>query len=152
MSLKAGQSGLLLIFLIMSILLIILGLYNLSKTGSLLGDGEYKRVELVELLSFGNFYSGKKICTRGYYVKDYRLSIIRVNLKEDELITRSAWVRTPNEDIITSRLSTRYVEAELCGFFESKRGSEFGDPSVWNQQITVEKYKLYSQPAEINIQ
>lgn len=150
--LKSGQIVLLAVFLLLAISITIFGMYNFSKTGTIFSNSKYTRVELVELLSFGNFYSGKEICTRGYYVKNNRLSIIRVNLEEAEL-TRSIWIKTPKEDIITNILgTTRYVEAEVCGFFESKRDGEFGDPPVWHHQITAEKYKLHSKFAEIKIQ
>ena len=146
--LKTGQVALLAIFLIMAAAVIIFGLYNFSKTGTIFGNSQYKQVELAQLLSFGNFYDGKKICTRGYYIKNSRLSIIKVSLAEDEF-TRSAWVKLPSGEILS--VNNHYLEAELCGLFESRRGPEFGDRSVWIHQITVEKYKPYSAPGEISL-
>ena len=108
----------------------------------------FKQIELVELLSFSNFYNGKKICTRGYYVADDRLSIIKVKLEEDEL-TRSAWVALGSGRIGPPSIEAGWVEAELCGYFESRRDGQFGDPAVWQHQITVDSYKTFGNPIPV---
>lgn len=121
--------GVLLIFLILKL--------SSSK------DNHQMRIELVNLLSFANFYNGKKVCTRGYYVRDSRLSIIKVRLDEVEYV-RSAWVVSRVGDIIkTPQAGQTWIEAEICGIFESRRDGQFGDPAVWQHQITVDSYKLF---------
>lgn len=115
---------------------------------------ESNNVDLVNLLSFANFYSGKNICTQGYYAQSNKLSIIKVSLDED-ISTRSAWVNNPGGEkliIDASNVEDKAVEAKVCGYFESGRSRHFGEPSVWNHQITVDKFKPlgYSFPFKFN--
>lgn len=132
------------------IILIILAIYvmaNFAKTGQFLKLSYFKNVELIDLLSFGNFYNNKKICTKGYYLQTPRLSILKVDPKDSEYI-RSAWVKVPKgAEIITEvPQESRMVLATICGRFESKRAGEFGDPPVFNHQITVEKSEIHGDP------
>ena len=98
-------------------------------------------------MSFGNFFDGKKICTKGYYVQTATSSILKVSLAEDEF-TRSAWVNNlQNLEIIPQKsVETKAVIATICGHFESRRGGEFGIPPVWIHQITVENFKTEGDP------
>lgn len=130
------------------ILAVIFGLYNWQRTGQFFGFSQYKNVDLTELLSFANLYSGKKICTQGFYVQTPTTSILKVSLSEDEF-TRSAWVNNPTEKEIilqSSYAPEKSVQAKICGLFESRRAGEFGNPPVWNHQITVEKFETFGQP------
>lgn len=116
-------------------------LINLSRYGQFFGKAEYKKIDLIELLSYGNVRNEKNVCTEGYFVKTDKLSILKVSLSDDQF-TRSAWIRTEGEIINQYPGSdNRYVRAVICGFFESKRAGEFGDPPVWNHQITVSSYE-----------
>lgn len=130
----------------------IYALVNISKYGHYLGRLKYNRVELASLLSFGNFYNNKEVCTRGWYVEDDRLRILKVRLDEDRF-TRSAWVQTGDREIITRipNSGMRAVETEICGKFESSRSGEFGDPPVWISQITVRSYRTFGEVLEVDI-
>mgnify|MGYP001596116081 CR=1 FL=1 len=131
----------------------IYAIVNFARYGQVFGKPKYIRVELVELLSFGNFYNGKSVCTRGYYVEDEKLRLLKVSLAEDRY-TRVAWVITGNLEIITRipGAKAKFVEAELCGEFESSRNGEFGEPPVWIAQITVESYKTFGDVQELETQ
>src|SRR3989344_263961 len=114
------------------------GFVNWQKSGNFFGFSPYKEVELVDLLSFGNLFDGKKVCSTGFYIKTPDLEILKVSMEEDRY-TRSTWVNNQTKkDIIFSitSSSSKYVWATLCGYFESHRGGEFGNPSVWNHQLT----------------
>ena len=132
--------------LLVLIVIVAVSLYsiiNLSKYGRFFGKTDYDKINLIDLLSYGNLHSGKNICTEGFYVKTKKLAILKVSLNEDQY-TRSAWVKTaPDQEIITEfpGLGDRYVRAAICGYFESARNGEFGDPPVFNHQITVSSYK-----------
>lgn len=129
------------ILIIISLLIVFIYL-NLQKRRRELEVPGYQNVDLVTLLSFGNFYNGKQVCTGGFYFQTDRLSIIKVSLKENEY-TRSAWVSLPAGKEIITKISgkNRYVVASICGYFESHRTGEFGSPAVWNHQLTVEEFK-----------
>ena len=136
------------LILVSLIVFLIYGFANWQKSGRFFGFSTYRTTALIDLLSFANFYNGKRVCTQGYYVQTLTLSIIKIDLAEDEF-TRSAWVKNATgEEIIPniSRISNRYVEAKLCGYLESQRTGEFGLPPVWNHQITVEKFETFGEP------
>lgn len=128
----------------------IYSILNIAKYGKFFGKPEYDRVELVKLLSYGNFYNGKEVCTRGWYVEDELLSILKVRLDEDRY-TRTAWVQKEEELITrTPGSGLRTIEMEICGKFESDRNGEFGEPPVWIAQITVSSYKTFGEDREVN--
>lgn len=139
-------------FLIIAVLVgfSIYALVNFARYGQVFGRSSYLKIELVELLSFGNFYNQKNVCTRGYYVEDEKLRLLKVSLAEDRY-TRTAWIITGNREIITRipGSKAKFVEAELCGKFESARNGEFGEPPVWIAQITVESYKTFGDVQEL---
>lgn len=106
-----------------------------------------KSVAIVDLLSFANFYNEKKVCTRGYYVETEAYTILKASIAED-VFTRSIWIKNPTEKEIIIKvpgISDRYIDAKICGFFETTRAGEFGIPSVWNHQLTVEKFQTYGE-------
>ena len=139
-----------LLILVAVVAISIYSLVNISNYGTYFGKPKYRRIELVELLSFGNFYNGREVCTRGYYVEGEKLHILKVNLSEDRF-TRASWVQTGGDEIITKipGSSMKAVEAELCGKFESARNGEFGEPPVWIAQITVSSYKTFGDVFEV---
>ena len=119
---------------------------NWQKSSTLFGFSPHKDVAILDLLSFANLYNGKKICTRGYYVESPSYTIIKVSLKEDEF-TRSAWVNAKDHDIIPGAISDqKAIITTLCGYFESSRNGEFGFPTIWNHQLTVESFKNEGEP------
>ena len=137
------------VFLISAIIagILIYGFVNWQQNGSFFGFSPYKEVKLVDLISFGNLYDGKKVCTEGYYVKTHDLEILKVSMEEDRF-TKSTWVENQSgKDIIftTPAAPAKYVWAMLCGKFQSHRGGEFGEPSVWNHQLTVEKFETFGE-------
>ena len=123
---------------------LIWGFTSWQKSGQFFGFSQYKTVKLIDLLSYGNLYTGKKICTRGFYVQSVQVSIIKVSL-EDDNFTRSAWILNPTGKEIVTQIPgrERITEATLCGSFESQRAGEFGNPSVWNHQLTVDKFQTH---------
>lgn len=126
---------------------LIYSLINWKNNGSFFGFSPYKNVDLAQLLSFANFYNGKNICTTGFYVASDHSSIIKVSLSDDEY-TRSAWINNASGKNFFDENTvgqTRSVEAKVCGKFESRRGGEFGNPSVWNHQITVEEFETFGE-------
>lgn len=145
-----GTRGFVSFFLVVSIItvgILVYGFINWQKSGIFFGFSPYKEVRLVDLLSFGNLYDGKKVCSTGFYIKTPDLEILKVSLEEDRY-TRSTWINNQTgKDIIfsTTSSSSKYVWARLCGSFESHRGSEFGTPSVWNHQLTVEKFQTFGE-------
>lgn len=142
-------------FLIISAIIIgvlFWGFVNWQKSGNFFGFSPHKEVKLVDLLSFGNLYDGKKVCSVGYYVKAPDLEILKVSMEEDRF-TRSTWVDNQSgKDIIfsASASSAKYVWAKLCGKFQSQRGGEFGSPSVWNHQLTVEKFETFGEDKRLD--
>jgi len=137
---------------IILILALIYGFVNWQKTGQFFGFSSYKYVDLTQLLSYANLYSGKKVCTQGSYVQTPGTSILKVSLGEDEF-TRSTWINNPTErEIILQSpyAPEKSVQAKICGFFQSSRGGEFGNPPVWNHQLTVEKFETLDQPQPLN--
>ena len=123
------------------------GFINWQRSGNFFGFAPYKEVKLVDLLAFGNLYDCKKVCSTGYYVKTPDLEILKVSMEEDRF-TRSTWINNQTgKDIIfsTTSSSSKYVWAKLCGSFESHRAGEFGNPSVWNHQLTVEKFETFGE-------
>ncbi|OGD84823.1 hypothetical protein A2165_04640 [Candidatus Curtissbacteria bacterium RBG_13_40_7] len=136
------------LFLIVLIVGVIFGLYNWQRTGRFFGFSFYNNVDFLELLSFANLHDGKKICTKGLYFQDSNISILRVSLDDDQF-TRSAWIVNPTEkDIILQSpyAPKKSVQAQICGLFQSSRAGSFGEPPVWNHQITVEKFKTFGVP------
>ena len=137
-------------FLIVSIIIVgvlFYGFVNWQSSGNFFGFAPYKEVKLVDLLSYGNLYDGKKVCSEGFYVKTPDLEILKVSMEEDRF-TRSTWINNQTgRDIIfsTTSSSSKYVWAKLCGSFESHRAGEFGHPSVWNHQLTVEKFETFGE-------
>lgn len=131
----------------------VFAIVNFANYGSILGRSKYTRVELVQLLSYGNLYNGKNVCTRGYYVEEDKLRLLKVSLNEDNY-TRTSWVVPGDREIITriQGSGAKAVEAELCGKFESARNGEFGEPPVWIAQITVDSYKTFGDPMEVKLQ
>lgn len=136
-----GKLGIELLLLISLVGVSVYSIVNLAKFGQFFGHEQFKKIDLVELLSYGNIYNKKNICTEGYFVKTESLSILKVNLSENQY-TRSAWINT-DKQIVTDfpGLGDRYVKAMICGYFESARNGEFGEPPVWNHQITVSTYE-----------
>lgn len=129
------------LFLCAIIAVLIFVSVNWQKSSSLFGFSPYKEVHILDLLTFANLYDGKKICTQGYYVESPSYKIIKVSLKEDEF-RRSAWVKANDHDIIPGVSSEgNAVITTICGYFESSRNGEFGFPTVWNHQLTVESFK-----------
>ena len=126
---------------------ILYGFISWQKSDSFFGFSPYKDVGLADLLSFGNLYDGKKVCSVGYYVKAPDLEILKVSMEEDRF-TKSTWVENQSgKDIIftTPAAPAKYVWAMLCGKFQSHRGGEFGEPSVWNHQLTVKKFETFGE-------
>lgn len=142
-------------FLIISAIIIgilFYGFVNWQKSGNFFGFLPYKEVKLVDLLSYGNLYDGKKVCTEGFYVKTPDLEILKVSMEEDRF-TKSTWVNNQSgKDIIftVSASSSKYVWAKLCGEFKSGRGGEYGTPSVWNHQLTVEKFETFGEEKRLD--
>lgn len=114
---------------------------NWQASSMLLGFGPYRKVSLAELLSYANFYDGKKVCTKGYFVETQNYSVIKVSLNEDEF-TRSAWVKIGDQKIFpTKSYDKSAIVATICGYFESRRDGAFGTSPFWIHQITIESFK-----------
>lgn len=146
--LKKGGFALWVILLIGAVIAFIYFSSNFAKYGNFLGNPNAVQIDLIELLSAGNLYDGKQVCTKGYFVENGDYFVLKVSLREDEF-TRSAWINTNGKKIIRDSIypnQTKYVEAQICGKFQSMRGGEFGTPAVWNHQITVDSYKTFSDP------
>ena len=117
---------------------------NWQKVSTLWKVNGYKSVNLIDLLSYANLYNSQNICTTGFYLESDHLSIIKVSLDDDEY-PHSAWIKNTSgkrffDETNTGRM--RSVKTKVCGKFESHRGGEFGDPPVWNHQITVESFEV----------
>lgn len=141
--------------ILLGILVIVALIYvfvNWQQGGQLFGFLPEKKVGLGDLLSYANFYNGKKICTQGYYVESPNLSIIKLNLDDDEY-TKSIWVVNESDDkiILESQLGkeTKYVNAKLCGLFMTQRAGEYGTPAVWNHQLNVSKFETLTYPQPV---
>lgn len=128
------------LFLLISVF--IYGAANFQSYGNVFGKRSFQKVELTQLLSYGNVYSGKDICTQGIYIESDKLTIIKVDLEEDQF-TKSAWIDNPTGKSLifdASKKANKAIDAEICGSFLSGRGGEYGEPSVWNHQITVKTF------------
>lgn len=138
-------------FLVLIIVLVFWTLTKWQMGSQFFGFSPYKTVRLIDLLSYGNLYDGKRVCTRGYYVDTINYTILKVSLADSEL-SRSAWVSDlENREIITRVPGKdRAIIAEICGYFQSKRGSEFGRAPFWNHQIIVEKYETFGDTIPLN--
>lgn len=131
---------------------VLYGFINWQAGSDFFGFSPYKKVGLDDLLSYGNLYDGKKVCSVGYYVKAPDLEILKVSMEEDRF-TKSVWIdNLSGKDIIftTPAASAKYVWAKLCGSFQSHRGGEFGSPSVWNHQLTVEKFETFGEEIRLD--
>lgn len=142
-------------YLLLLVILIGFSIYamiNYSNYGNIFGKTAFDNVDLAELLPYANLYDGKDLCTRGIYVQGNSLSIIKVNLDDDKF-TKSIWVKVaPGKDLIidASGSQNRAVEAKVCGYFESHRGGSFGEPSIWNHQLTVKTFNMLGRPFSHN--
>lgn len=133
----------LLIFIIIASVYIFM---NWQKSSRLLGFNPYRNVAIGELLSYANFYDGKRICTKGYYVETQIYSVIKISLYEDEF-TRSAWVNAGDHRIFPNKsFDKQAVVATICGYFESRRDGLFGAYPFWIHQITVASFKTEGDP------
>jgi len=131
---------------------LIYGFVNWKNNGTLFGFSPYKNVDLAYLLSFANFYSGKKICTKGYYIQTSNLFLLKVSLEENEF-ERSVWINNQSDkDIVltTPQVPEKGTIATLCGLFESQRAGEFGEPPLWNHQLTVENFRTFGEELPVD--
>lgn len=123
--------------------LLIYLMINYSKTGQYLSREVNPNVKIADLLAYGNLYDGKKVCTVGYYVSGYQISILKTSLYEERL-RNSIWVKTDKE-IITRvpGAGSKYIAAQMCGNFNSSRGRNFGEPPTFIHQLTLDSYKTF---------
>lgn len=130
---------------------IIYSLIAWQKSGRLFGFEPYKHVDLINLLSFGNLYDGKKVCSRGYYVLGDSVEIFKVSLNDNQF-ARSAWVQNNSgRDIIltSDRSITKEIDAKLCGKYNFRRAGEWGNPPVWNHLLEVDTFETYTEASPL---
>lgn len=143
------------ILFILFLAIVTAGIYaslNWQKVSTLWKMNGYKSVNLIDLLSYANVYNNQNICTTGFYLESDHLSIIKVSLDNDEY-THSAWVNNTSGKRFFDEAGagqTRSVQTKVCGKFESRRGGEFGNPPVWNHQITVESFEAVDSSSSGN--
>lgn len=126
------------------------GAYNWQKYGNIFGHN-YPDIDEKDLFTLGSLYDGKNICTKGYYVESSGASVLKINLDTD-LFTRSIWVlNNSGRQVFVDALGDgKAVQIKMCGKFESGAGKGFGQPSVYNQQLTVEGFELLGATTKLS--
>lgn len=114
----------------------------LQKIKVFFGAG-YQDVEVENLFSIANLYNGKNVCTKGYYIESTGVNVLKQTFDGD-IYNKSMWVvNNSGKKILVNALEDgKGASLKLCGKFESGRGSGFGQPSIWNHQITVQDFEL----------
>jgi hypothetical protein len=134
-------------FLLLLIVLAGAGYYLLQitpggqKIRTYFGSG-YNQVKAGDLFSTASLYSGKKVCVNGYYLESAGIPVLKATFDAD-VYRNSAWViNASDKQILIDALGDgKGANVRLCGKFESSR-AEFGQSSLWDNQITVEDFQL----------
>ncbi len=125
---------------------------NWQRYGSIFTKAGYKNVELTSLLSFAAIYDGKNVCTKGYVIEGDGATFIKSETSGSRF-DGSAWIinkAKPNFIFNTSNTVTKAVMARVCGYFETKRDGEFGNPPVWKHQLTIYEFLMLEQPFPVS--
>ncbi len=123
---------------------IVLAILNRQKISDFFNWGGYRQVDFSTLVSYGNFYDTKNVCTRAFYLQTPQKKVLAINLKSSDS-GHEIWVENPTgNEVISSvdSLPQRAVDAQICGKFEKGRNS-FGNSSLWNFQLTVDHFQTY---------
>ena len=117
------------------------------------GKNEYQNVSFNTLLSYSNLYNGKFICTSGIHVKSSEFNVIKTNLGGNEFTNAVLVKYSPGKEYNFDSFISQGMAANVsvCGKFESLRGKEIGTLGVWNNQITIDTYKLLDTPKPFNL-
>ena len=117
------------------------GAVNWQKYGNILG----KRQDIAfgNLTSLANFYDGKDICTSAYLIQYQDAVVLKASIDGD-LFKNSVWVNNVSGKsfFVDALGNNKAAQARVYGKFESGRGMGFGQPSIWNQQISVDIFKI----------
>ena len=142
-------------FLILVIALLIVSnkFVNWKQYIKKLTNGGNSKVDISSLISYSNFYRDKYICTEGIHVKSSTFNILKADLGTDQFKS-SIWMeyKEGKEGKFDTYIKNGYAaKVAVCGEFESGRGLSFGNPAVYNHQITVDEYELLENPQLHNI-
>ena len=115
---------------------------SFQKIKNFFGNG-YQEVDVSSLFSISNIYSGKNVCAKGYYIESMGISVLKPTFDGD-LYNKSVWIvnATGRKIFVDALGDGKGALSKLCGKFESGGGKGFGQPSLWNYQITVEDFQL----------
>ena len=116
---------------------------NWQKYGSFIKPRELKDIELSELVSFANFYNGRMVCTKGYYIETEGSTYIKMNLEDQDIFKKSVWIinQSGKNFFVDAIQGGKTALFRLCGKFESGRTKGFGNPSIWTHQMIVDRFE-----------
>ena len=142
------------LFISFSIIVIIpaYALSNWQKYGSFFASRDFKNVEFVNLIGFANLYKGQNVCTKGYIVEGKDMLFIKNELGGSRFES-SAWiVSAAGKSFLfnTSDTVPKAVTGRVCGRFESKPESDFGNPPFWKHQLTINEFDKLGDPFTVN--
>ena len=117
------------------------GAVNWQKYGNILGKKQ--DIALVDLMKFANLNDGKNFCTKGYLIQ-FQGSTVLKTTADNDLYKQSVWINNVSGKsfFIDALGDNKAAQARVCGKFESGRGKGFGQPSIWNQQISVQSFEI----------
>lgn len=109
---------------------------------------EYQNVSLDTLLSYSNLYNGKLICTSGIHAKSTAFNVIKTNLGGSEFTSAVLIKYSPGKEYNFDSFIPQGMAANVsvCGKFDAKIGKEVAAFGIWDNQISVDSYKLLDTP------
>ena len=142
------------LFIVLLIIIVVsaYALSNWQRYGSFIGKRGYENVKLVDLISFGELYDGKDVCTNGYVIEGNNSSFIKDGITGNKF-EGSAWLINntgKNYFFNTSSTVTKAVSARVCGHFVSERDGEFGNPPYWRNQMTINEFSELENPSPVD--
>lgn len=143
------------VFLLILVIIIAAVVYfvnNWQKYGTFIKTSDTQEVEIAKLVSIANFYNGKVICTKGYYIESEGSTYMKMDLADQDIFKKSAWINNQSGEkfFVDAIQGDKAALFKVCGKFESGRTRGFGQPAVWTHQIIVEDFKQLEKTRTIN--
>ena len=125
------------------------GSINWQKYGNILGKKQ--DIALIDLMKFANLNDGKNFCTKGYLIQFEGITVLKTTADND-LYKQSVWINNVSGKsfFVDALGDNKAAGARVCGKFESGRGMGFGQPSIWNQQISVQSFEITGEVKPLN--
>src|SRR3989344_1855506 len=125
------------------------GAINWQKYGNF--TGKKQDIALIDMIKFANLNDGKNLCTKGYLIQLQGATVLKTAANND-LYKQSVWINNVSGKsfFIDALGDNKAAQARVCGKFESGRGKGFGQPSIWNQQISVQSFEIIDEVKPLN--